>query len=300
MISLNASGVNSPVAGAPELRPGALNAELDSEDGAFTPPSGGGAPAPLHPQGQTPPQGAGLLPGVNISIHDIIGGNVERLDALLDIFVDLFPRYAHTLPRLHHKGQSPADANPRFIAHQWLVDIDHQAAGMVSFKYSPDRNLGLTVYIGIRPAYRQIRVKSSRLSEWLIASSIDQLQTDARATGRPTPTGMFLEVEPPRLVARYCEFGFIELPVEYFEPRFRQPRVGFGCPDDLSQVDFCRTHLGGFPLQSDISDPTDPTMLADVILAFMVDHYGLPIEHWAVQRALHSIQALPENQSGET
>ena len=52
--------VNSPVAGAPELRPGALGAELGSEDGAFTPPSGGGAPAPLHPQGQTPPQGAGL------------------------------------------------------------------------------------------------------------------------------------------------------------------------------------------------------------------------------------------------
>ena len=43
--------VNSPVAGAPELRPGALSAELGSEDGAFTPPSGGGAPAPLHPQG---------------------------------------------------------------------------------------------------------------------------------------------------------------------------------------------------------------------------------------------------------
>jgi hypothetical protein len=57
--------VNSPIAGAPELRPGALSAELDPEDGAFTPPSGGGAPAPLHPQGQTPPQGARLLPVVN-------------------------------------------------------------------------------------------------------------------------------------------------------------------------------------------------------------------------------------------
>jgi len=57
--------VNSPVAGVPELRPGTLSAELGPEDGAFTPPSGGGAPAPLHPQGQTPPQGAGLLPGVN-------------------------------------------------------------------------------------------------------------------------------------------------------------------------------------------------------------------------------------------
>jgi hypothetical protein len=234
--------------------------------------------------------------GVNIHIHDIIGGNVERLDALLDVFVDLFPQYAHTLSRLRLKGQLPADANPHFIAHQWLVDIDHRAAGLISFKYSPNRNLGLTVYIGIKPAYRQIHVKGSRLSEWLIASSIEQLHTDARTAGRPTPTGMFLEVEPPRLVARYCEFGFVELPIEYLEPRFRQARVDFSCPDDPSQVSFRRTHLGGFPIQPEIFDPADLTMLTDVVLAFLVDHYGLPIGHWTVQRALHSIQALQENQ----
>lgn len=236
---------------------------------------------------------------MNINIHDIVGGDTERLDALLDVFIDLFPQYAHTLPRLRQKGHLPADANPCFVAHQWLVDIDHQAAGMTSFKYSPNRNLGLTVYIGIKPAYRQIRVKGCRLSEWLISSSVEQLKTDAHAAGRPTPTGMFLEVESPKLVARYCEFGFIELPVEYLEPHFRQPRVGFSCPDDLSQVDFCRTHLGGFPLQSEIFDPTDPTMLADVILAFMVDHYGLPVEHWSVQRALRSIPK-PGEERGKT
>ena len=166
---------------------------------------------------------------------------------------------------------------------------------MTSFKYSPKRNLGLIVYIGVKPAYRQIRVKGCRLSEWLILSSIEQLKTDAHAAGRPTPTGMFLEVGPSRLVAHYCKFGFIELPVEYLEPHFRQPRVGFSCPDDLSQVDFCKTHLGGFPLQSEIFSPTEPTMLADVILAFMVDHYGLQAEHWSVQRALHSIQKLGED-----
>jgi len=52
--------VNSPVAGAPELRLGALSAELDSEGGAFTPPSDGGGSAPLHPRGQPPPLGMGL------------------------------------------------------------------------------------------------------------------------------------------------------------------------------------------------------------------------------------------------
>ena len=65
--------VNSPVAGVPELRPGTLSAELDSENGAFTPPSGGDAPAPLHPQGQTPPKGTGLLAGVKRRL--IVGEN---------------------------------------------------------------------------------------------------------------------------------------------------------------------------------------------------------------------------------
>jgi len=64
-VVVTAQAVNSPIAGAPELRPGVLSAELDSEDGAFTTPSGGGTPALLHPQGQTSPQGAGLLPVVN-------------------------------------------------------------------------------------------------------------------------------------------------------------------------------------------------------------------------------------------
>jgi hypothetical protein len=53
--------VNLPVAGAPELRPVALSAELGSEGRAFTTPSGG----------QTPPQGAGLRPAVKVRlIHD--------------------------------------------------------------------------------------------------------------------------------------------------------------------------------------------------------------------------------------
>ena len=48
--------------------PGTLSAELDPEGGAFTPPSGGGAPAPLHPQGQTPPQGAGFCLAAKLSV----------------------------------------------------------------------------------------------------------------------------------------------------------------------------------------------------------------------------------------
>jgi len=48
---------NSPVARVPEHRPCVLSTDLDSEDGLKASPSRMGAPAPLHPRGQTPPLG---------------------------------------------------------------------------------------------------------------------------------------------------------------------------------------------------------------------------------------------------
>ena len=52
--------VNSPVACTPELRPDVLSAELGSEDGAFTPPSGGALPPPCTPRDRPRPKGRGF------------------------------------------------------------------------------------------------------------------------------------------------------------------------------------------------------------------------------------------------
>lgn len=226
---------------------------------------------------------------MNVILHDIVGGNVARLDALLALFAECFPQYATTAPRLAQKAQGPADANPHFVAHQWLADVDGEAAGMFSFKYAPARDLGLAVYLAVRPAWRSRHVAGLPLSAWLIRSGLRQLAADATAAGRPVPAGIFFEVEPARLVARYREFGFVELPVEYYEPRYAQPRTGPGEPTDAGQVAFQRTHFGVFPTGGAPDNATDPIAVKSAVLAFMADHYGLPETHWAVARALASM-----------
>lgn len=70
--------VNSPVAGASELRPDALSAELGSDSGAFTPPSGGGGSRPPAPPGALPrPKGRGFLPVVNETLLELRASGIE-------------------------------------------------------------------------------------------------------------------------------------------------------------------------------------------------------------------------------
>jgi GNAT superfamily N-acetyltransferase len=226
---------------------------------------------------------------MNIILHDLVGGNVAHLDALLAVFAECFPRYAAAAPRLAQKARRPANANPHFLAHQWLAEVDGQAAGMFSFKYAPGRDIGLAVYLAVRPVWRSLQADGLPLSAWLIQSGQRQLGADAVAAGRPVPAGLFFEVEPDRLVARYRKFGFVELPVEYYEPHYARPRAGPSETTDGDQVSFIRTHFGVFPIAGAPDNPTGPGVVTNAVLAFMVDHYGLPKTHWAVAGAVASI-----------
>lgn len=226
--------------------------------------------------------------GLEPIIHDVIDGHTEWLEVLIELFTASFPQYAHTAPRLRQKAVLPPNANPNLIAHQWLAEIDSTAVGLLSFKYAPARNLGLALYLAIKLAYRTRLVNGQRLSEWLFKSAMEKLTQEARAMRQPTPSGLFMEVESEKLVARYRQFGFVELPVEYYEPRFCRARNGIGASVGEEQIEWTRMHLGGLPIGG--FDPADPAMLTNVVLAFMVDHYGLPQNHWAVQRALESIR----------
>ena len=240
------------------------------------------------------------VPGIDLSVHELTGGNLARLEALVELFVELFPEYAHTAPRLRRKAERPADANPLFIEHQWLVDVDQEAAAMSAFKYVPGRNLGLQIYLAVRPDYRGLGWgECGRLSRLLIAAAQEQLRVDALAAGRPTPTGLVFEVLAPQLAARYREYGMVELPVEYHEPRYSPGRATLLDPDGVEQVAFQRAQLGIFPIDGEQVDVNDLLFLTDTARALLNDHYGLPEEHWIVQRALESIQAhcTPEGEN---
>ena len=233
-------------------------------------------------------------------IHDLIGGNVDRLDAMLALFVEMFPQYTHYADRIRHTAERPNGFDPGVIHHQWLADVEGQAAGMVVFKYLPERRCGLGIDLAVRPAFRKRKFsRYDRLSELLNKCSLDQLEADALAAGDPTPFGKVVEVETPEstddeqlkqrrahLIERYRSFGMIQLPMKYCEPPYI---LGLGAKEIPAKETFHPMQLGVFPIDGGGFDPHDPTVLADCVLAFLVDHYRLPADHWAVQRALDSI-----------
>ena len=213
-----------------------------------------------------------------VQLYDLTCGNTGKVDNLLRLFHDTFPQYAQIAPRLAQKAALPANANPHFIAHQWLLEIDQVSAGLCSFKYSPVRNLGLVVFISVAECFRHEKLEGKRISEYLIQHCIEQIRQDAHSMGRPDPDGLVLEVEPPRLVERYRQFGFITLPVDYREPIFRQARQGNHGPDDLSQVKFEPRFLGAFPIDVSPAALYKHAFVERVIAMLACDHYQISPE----------------------
>jgi hypothetical protein len=230
------------------------------------------------------------IENIEITIHELTGGNTDRLDDLSELFTELFPQYAHRVFRMHRKAQDPPDVNPLFVEHQWLIDADGQPAAMTSFKYIPKRNIGLEIYLGVRPAFRKLGKSDHprRMAEILIYTACEQLRSDARAAGRPSPAGLVFEVLEPKLVRQYREYGFLELPVAYYEPRYRPGHENFLAGGE--DIDCKQAQLGIFPLNPEQTNKDDPALLSNIVSALLLDHYGLPENHWIIQCAFKSLK----------
>ena len=169
-----------------------------------------------------------------LCIHDVVDNNVECLDALLDLYRELFPQYSAALPRVREKALLPANVDPRCVRHQWVITCNEHPAGLASFKLVLRQNLGICLSIGIRPAYRSMIWQNyHRLSDFLIQQMVKQLEMDASCHGKPPPVGLVVEVETAsgttdpvlkktrlHLAERYQEYGFVPLPVTYHEPAY--------------------------------------------------------------------------------
>ncbi|HEY9078199.1 MAG TPA: hypothetical protein VIO61_16815 [Anaerolineaceae bacterium] len=224
----------------------------------------------------------------DLTLYDITGGNTAHLADLTSLFTQLFPQYAHRAYRLEIKAKRAADFNPRFIEHQFLAVYQEQPAGFVTFKYAPQRNLGLGIYLGVLPAFRSLRIDgSTRLSHYLIRASNEQLANDAQHCGNTPPEGYVVEVEEPKLVERYGSYGFFLLPVAYQEPLLEETASKEAIT--LAEGTFRPAALGFFPARPEGFDPAQPDLLRRAVLLCLVDHYGLAKDHWAVRQALNSI-----------
>jgi hypothetical protein len=239
-----------------------------------------------------------------LEIFEANGGEPQHQRMFLDLYAELFSDYAYYIPYLKERLTRPPDDDPRFIEHRWLVLVDGHPAGFYVFKYMPSRECGLMLGIAVRPEYRKCRGDDNVLvSDALFQLSLQHLKVDARALGHRDPLGMVTELKVPetapsqeiaqgrvRLIERFRRAGFVDLPVIYHEPPFIEDKRSeylSDLPEDA--LKFTPMLLGIFPLETGRFDINDEAQVANCVEAFLIDHYQLPEDHWAVCRALESL-----------
>jgi len=231
------------------------------------------------------------MPEIGLTIHEVLGGDERDFQDLLQLHAELFPQYVYYQPYMQQRAKHPPKVDPRLVEHWWLVRIHGEAAGARFFVYVPGHNCGLGLAVGIRPLFR--RAASGpyrRLSELLLLTSLDYLQVDAQAAGKPAPFGMVSEIED-YVLASCVEYGYIELPVDYEEPSVVRRSTAADALLESEKLVFRPIALACLPLDKTTFDPTDPAMLTEAVQALLIDYYGLAEDHPVTRRVLDSIQA---------
>ena len=229
-------------------------------------------------------------------IWELLGsGDVRRVDAMLGLYAKLFPQYAHYVPRMRRRAAFDQENRAGHVVHYWLVEVDGQPAALRTFRYVRARHVGLAHALAVDPAYREVTVNGQRLSIFLVHACLDQVIANAQGSDDEPVLGMLNEVESPRLMEHYVRNGIIELPVDYAEPIFPAEQAGRTREQEIELIRFSPMYLGFLPNpQLGIRTYSDQ-MIGEFALAFLVDHYGLPLDHPRLQAVLQSISAEEKN-----
>lgn len=229
-------------------------------------------------------------------IWELLGSGDEcRVDAMLELYTELFPQYAHYVPRMRRRAEFVQEKRTGHVVHYWLVEVDGRPAALRTFRYVRARHIGLAHALAVDPAYRQVTVNGQRLSIYLVHACLDQVIANAQQLGDEPVLGMVNEVESPRLMEHYVRNGIIELPVTYAEPIFPAEQPGRTREQEIELIHFSPMYLGFLPNPELGVQTYSDRMIADFALAFLVDHYGLPMDHPRVQAVLQSIPAEEKN-----
>lgn len=221
-------------------------------------------------------------------ILELLGsGDVERIEAMLVLYSQLFPEYKHYTARMRRRAALPVDARPGHIAHYWLIEVDGKPAGMTTFRFIYRRNCGLGVSVGLDRSVRSVMVEGERLSSFIMAETLRQFARDKKSMGGTDLLGMVTEVEHRELMEHYKQFGMLELPVDYFEPIFAPN--GHHPEEPTEPASYKPVILGFMPSPEASMDWYDCTTLTDFALAFLVDHYGLSEDNRIVNTVVESI-----------
>jgi hypothetical protein len=208
---------------------------------------------------------------------------------MLRLYAELLPQYAHYIPRMRRRTECGEEQRAGQIVHYWLLEVDGQPAAFHTFRYVHERRVGLAHALAVKPDYRSVRVCGQRLSMYLIHACLDQIRADAKRLGDEFTFGMLKEVDSSSLMDHYMKNGILELPLAYLKPVFPVEKPGCPRAEEIASTHFIPMFLGIFPEPARGVPFYDSDLIANFALAFLVDHYGLPIEHRHVQSVLSSI-----------
>ena len=228
-----------------------------------------------------------------VKIWELIGsGDQARIEAMLELYARFFSQYAHYVPRMRRRAALCEEHRKGHLVHYWLVEVNGQPAAIRMFRYIRKRQCGLAIALAVDPAYREMLVAGKRLPMYLVRACLEQIVADAKRLGDPPPLGMVNEVEYPRLMEGYKHYGIRELPVKYAEPVFPPEQDGRSPLQELDMVQFLPISLGFLPNPELNGRTYSAVKVKHFALAFLVDHYGLPMDHPQVQAVLNSIPVL--------
>jgi len=229
----------------------------------------------------------------NLKIWSLLGsGDTARIEALLSLYAELLPQYAHYVPRMRRRAEFGEERRAGHIVHYWLIEVDGQPAALRTFRYVHQRQVGLAHAMAVKPAYRAVNVCGQRLSLYLAHACLDQIRADAKRLGDEFTFGVVKEVESSALMDHFIKNGILELPIAYVRPLFPAEQPLRTPAEELALIRFAPMFLGILPETAKGIPFYTSDMIANFALAFLVDHYGLPIEHRQVQSVLSSIPAI--------
>lgn len=234
------------------------------------------------------------IPEIGLTIEDLVGGNAAHIDEYLKIYEELLPQYIRYAPVMRKRAEQPLDPATIEQWHQWLVFIKGYPVGMIGILYNRKRNTGILLDFAIRPGARVIQYgEHKRLAGLILYLARQQLVRDAQANGQEHPLCMIAEVEHAALVKKYCEYGYVEFPMEYYEPPYT-PELAEQCggTQNLEKTDYERLFLGAFQIPGHPFTAGDSLILQTVIFTLLEDHYQLPADHWLLKKMCNEISTI--------
>lgn len=227
-----------------------------------------------------------------VAIYELLGsGDNERVEKMLELYTRLFPQYQHYVPRMRRRAQFGNEHRSGHVVHYWLVEVGGEPAGLRTFRYVRDRHCGLAHALAVDPKFRQVLVNDRRLAVFVIYECLAQVIRDARERGDSPPLGIVNEVEPEHLMEHYIRNGLMQLPLKYVEPIFPPEMEGRSRLEELAVTKFSPIQMGFLPNPGLKVEYYSHAMISDFVLAFLVDHYGLPEDHPAVLKVIETIRA---------